>query len=248
MNPKMFNAFLALIQTGDRIGCDRQCNRPAGAFRRASHSLRVSVDVIPTLMRPRSEGGILEAKGQVEVVSCLTTDGVPDFPNHIRKGVWVCFEGDSEYIRNCSQEYNVVTDPSPVCYMSSYKKWHLIGLELGISVAAIALRGEPTGVATCSPMPTSPRPPKGICRSGDTLDGEGGYTVFGKLDARPHVAGTGTSAVRSRSRCAIPSGRSAKDFLHHLGRCGHRRDVCQPFAFARSRRRSIRRAAVAKRA
>ena len=29
-----------------------------------------------------------------------------------------------------------------------YKPYHLIGLELGISVASAALRGEPTGQAT----------------------------------------------------------------------------------------------------
>ena len=29
-----------------------------------------------------------------------------------------------------------------------YKRWHLIGLEVGISVASVGLRGEPTGCAT----------------------------------------------------------------------------------------------------
>jgi predicted homoserine dehydrogenase-like protein len=129
-------------------------------------------------MRPRSEGGVLEAKGQVEVVSCLTADGA-QIPNDIRKGVWVCFEGDSEYIRNYFEEYNVVTDPSGR-YMSSYKKWHLIGLELGISVASIALRREPTGVATTFNADVVATAKKDL-RPGDMLDGEGGYAVFGKL-------------------------------------------------------------------
>ena len=121
---------------------------------------------------------MLESKGQVEVVSCLTADGKP-IPNDIRKGVWVCFEGDSEYIRNCFKEYSVVTDPSGR-YMSSYKKWHLIGLELGISVASIALRKEATGVATTFNADVAATAKKEL-RAGDTLDGEGGYTVFGKL-------------------------------------------------------------------
>ncbi len=146
MNPKMFNAFLDGSKPAIESGRDRR-TRPV--WTAPSQGLAFppgSVDDIPTLMRPRSEGGILEAKGQVEVVSCLTADG-NQIPNDIRKGVWVCFEGDSDYIRNCFQEYSVVTDPSGR-YTSSYKKWHLIGLELGISVAAIALRREPTGVAT----------------------------------------------------------------------------------------------------
>jgi len=117
-----------------------------------------------------------------DIMSVAIALGVFDgaqIPNDIRKGVWVCFEGDSEYIRNCFQEYNVVTDPSGR-YMSSYKKWHLIGLELGISVAAIALRSEPTGVATCFNADVAATAKKNL-QVGDTLDGEGGYTVFGKL-------------------------------------------------------------------
>ena len=64
--------------------------------------------------------------------------------------------------------------------MSSYKKWHLIGLELGISVASIALRKEATGVATTFNADVAATAKKDL-RAGDTLDGEGGYTVFGKL-------------------------------------------------------------------
>lgn len=93
--------------------------------------------------------------------------------------MWVCFEGDTEYIRRCFKEYNVVTDPDGR-YMCSYKKWHLIGLELGVSVAAVALRKEPTGVATgfnADVVATAKR----NLQPGETLDGEGGYTVFGKL-------------------------------------------------------------------
>jgi predicted homoserine dehydrogenase-like protein len=88
-------------------------------------------------------------------------------------------EGESEYIRNCFEEYKVVTDPGGR-YMCSYKKWHLIGLELGISVASIALRGEPTGVATCFNADIAATAKKNL-QPGEALDGEGGYTVFGKL-------------------------------------------------------------------
>lgn len=177
MNPKMFNAFL----DGSKPAIESAAIANATGLEAPSQGLAFppgSVDDIPTLMRPRSEGGILESKGQVEVVSCLTTDGI-QIPNDIRKGVWVCFEGDSDYIRNCFEEYKVVTDPSGR-YMCSYKKWHLIGLELGISVASIALRREPTGVATTFNADVAATAKKDL-HMGDTLDGEGGYTVFGKL-------------------------------------------------------------------
>jgi predicted homoserine dehydrogenase-like protein len=41
----------------------------------------------------------------------------------------------------------LVTDPSGR-YAALYKPYHLIGLELGVSVARVGLRGESTGVPT----------------------------------------------------------------------------------------------------
>src|SRR6185369_13319229 len=105
-----------------------------------------SVDDIPALMRPRSEGGVLHHKGQVEVVSSLEADGTP-IPYDIRFGVFVVFEGETDYIRRCFSEYGVKTDPSGR-YACMYKRWHMIGLEVGISVASVGLRGEATGCAT----------------------------------------------------------------------------------------------------
>lgn len=177
LNPKMFNAFL----DGSKPAIESAAIANATGLHAPADGLAFppgSVDDIPTLMRPRSEGGILEAKGQVEVVSCIRADGSP-IPYDIRKGVWVCFEGDSEYVRNCFEEYKVVTDPSGR-YMSAYKKWHLIGLELGISIASIALRNEPTGVATCFNADVAAMAKKDLA-PGELLDGEGGYTVSGRL-------------------------------------------------------------------
>ena len=137
-----------------------------------------SVDDIPFVMRPISEGGVLHQKGQVEVVSSLERDG-RTIPYDIRFGVFVVFEGETEYIRNCFKEYRVRTDPSGR-YACLYKRWHLIGLEVGISVASVGLRAEPTGCATgfrADVVATAKRDLK----SGEMLDGEGGYTVFGKL-------------------------------------------------------------------
>jgi predicted homoserine dehydrogenase-like protein len=137
-----------------------------------------SVDEIPSLMRPRAEGGVLHHKGQVEVISSLRADGTP-IPYDIRFGVFVVFEGETEYIQRCFSEYGVKTDPSGR-YACMYKRWHLIGLEVGISVASVGLRGEPTGCATgwrADAVATAKRDLK----AGELLDGEGGYTVVGRL-------------------------------------------------------------------
>ena len=77
---------------------------------------------------------MLHHKGQVEVISSLEKDGTP-IPYDIRFGVFVVFEGETEYIRRCFSEYGVKTDPSGR-YACLYKRWHLIGLEVGISVAS----------------------------------------------------------------------------------------------------------------
>ena len=177
LNPKMFNAFLdgskpaiesAAIANG--TGLDVPTNGllfPPG-----------SVDDIPTLMRPKDEGGVLERKGMVEVVSCLTLEG-EQIQNDIRKGVWVCFEAETDYHKNCFEEYKVVTDPSGK-YMVNHKRWHLIGLELAISVASVGLRGEATGFATSFRADVAAIAKRDLV-AGETLDGEGGYTVSGGL-------------------------------------------------------------------
>jgi predicted homoserine dehydrogenase-like protein len=141
------------------------------------------IDDIPTLMRPKSEGGVLERKGLVDVVSCLTREG-KQIPYDIRKGVWVVLEADTEYLKNCFEEYKVVTDPSGK-YMTLYKRWHMIGLELAVSVASVAIRAEATGAAICFNADCAAVAKRDIA-VGEILDGEGGYTVSGGL--RPAVS------------------------------------------------------------
>ena len=73
----------------------------------------------------------------------------------------------------------VRTDPTGR-YACLYKRWHLIGLEVGISVASVGLRREPTGAAICFNADVVATAKRDL-RAGETLDGEGGYTVWGKL-------------------------------------------------------------------
>jgi predicted homoserine dehydrogenase-like protein len=177
LNPKMFNSFL----DGSKPAIESTAVCNATGLTPAPSGLAyppASIDQIPAVMRPRAEGGQLHHKGQVEVVSSLELDGQP-IPYDIRFGVWVVFEGETEYIRRCFTEYGVRTDPSRR-YACLYKRWHLIGLEVGISVASVAVRSEPTGCPTgwrADAVATAKRQ----LRPGELLDGEGGYTVVGKL-------------------------------------------------------------------
>lgn len=177
LNPKMFNAFL----DGSKPAIESAAIANATGLHAPENGLVFppgSIDDVPTLMRPRAEGGVLERKGMVDVISCLTVEGA-EIPYDIRKGVWVVFEADTEYLKNCFEEYKVVTDPSGR-YMCLYKRWHMIGLELAVSVASVGIRGEATGVATCFNADVAAIAKRDLA-AGETLDGEGGYTVSGGL-------------------------------------------------------------------
>jgi predicted homoserine dehydrogenase-like protein len=185
LNPKMFNAFL----DGSKPAIESAAIANATGLVVPKNGLAFppgSAEDIPMLMRPKALGGCLDHEGMVEVASCLTADGTP-IPYDIRKGVWVCFRGDTDYIRNCFEEYKVITDDTGR-YMALYKKWHLIGLELGVSVASVGLRAEATGVATCFNGDVAAIAKRDL-KPGEMLDGEGGYTVSGGLrQAKDSVA------------------------------------------------------------
>jgi predicted homoserine dehydrogenase-like protein len=176
-NAQMFNSFL----DGTKSGIEMAAVANATGLTPAPGGLEFppcGVDDLARVLRPQCEGGHLHHRGQVEVISSLERDGRPVFRD-LRWGVYVTFAGDNEYVRRCFREYGLVTDDSGN-YSAMYKPFHLIGLELGISVLSAALRREPTGcpsgfrgdvVATA----------KRDLKLGDTLDGEGGCTVWGKL-------------------------------------------------------------------
>jgi predicted homoserine dehydrogenase-like protein len=177
LNAKMFNSFL----DGSKPSIESTAVANATGLAVPSNGLLyppASIADIPSVTRPRSEGGVLERKGMVEVISSLERDGT-EISYDIRMGVWVTVEAETDYIKHCFEEYKAHTDDSGR-YFTLYKRWHLIGLEVGMSVASVALRREATGVPMqwqADVVATAKRD----LRVGDRLDGEGGYTVWGKL-------------------------------------------------------------------
>ena len=177
MNSQMFNSFL----DGTKSGIEMAAIANATGLSPAPDGLMFppcGVDDLPHVMRPSEVGGLLHHKGQVEVVSSLERDGRPVFRD-LRWGVYVVFEAPSAYAADCFRQYGLLTDDTGR-YAAMYKPYHLIGLELNVSIFSAALRREPTGcmsgfrgdvVATA----------KRQLLAGEELDGEGGYTVWGKL-------------------------------------------------------------------
>ncbi|WP_404421640.1 NAD(P)H-dependent oxidoreductase [Thalassospira australica] len=197
MNPQIFNSFLdgtksaiemaAVANACDLVPQDVGLRFPA-----------CGVDDLPRLLSPKETGGLLDRKGTVEVVSSLERDTRPVFRD-LRWGVYVTFEAPSDYVKRCFSEYGLLTDPTGQ-YSAMYKPYHLIGLELGISVASAALRHEATGAPRAWSGDAVAFAKRDL-RIGEKLDGEGGYTVYGKL----------MPARMSKANNALPIG-----LAHHL--------------------------------
>ena len=187
-NAQMFNSFL----DGTKSAIEMAAVANAAGLTPAPTGLAFppcGVDDLPRVLKPLCDGGQLHHAGQVEVISSVERDGRPVFRD-LRWGVYVTFRpGDpanalsEDYVRRCFGEYGFSTDSSGR-YSAMYKPYHAIGLELGISVASVGLRAEATGCASGwrgDVVATAKRD----LRAGEMLDGEGGYTVYGKLMPAP---------------------------------------------------------------
>src|SRR6202051_843830 len=196
MNPQMFNSFLDGTKSAIEMAAIANATGldvPAGGLLFPP----CGVDDLPHVMRPHEKGGVLEKSGVVEVVSSLERDGRPVFRD-LRWGVYVVLEAPNDYAADSFRQYGLKTDASGR-YAAMYKPYHLIGLELNISILSAALRNEPTGqphdfrgdVASVA---------KRDLRAGEMLDGEGGFTVWGKLmpAAARLVAGAQPMGVAQR--------------------------------------------------
>jgi predicted homoserine dehydrogenase-like protein len=177
MNPKMFNSFvdgtkssIEMAAVANATGLEPQA-RGLSFFPCGTHDLA-------RVLRPESMGGQLERDGTVEVISDRERDG-RHVHNDLRQGVYVTFRAPTDYAAACFQQYGVTVDPSGTI-AALWRPVHLIGLELGISIASAALRGEPTGCPRgfqADVIATAKRD----LEVGEVLDGEGGETVWGNL-------------------------------------------------------------------
>jgi predicted homoserine dehydrogenase-like protein len=197
MNSQMFNSFL----DGTKSAIEMAAISNATGLLAPRDGLAfppVGVDDLARVLIPRADGGVLEDSGLVEVVSSLERDGKP-VTRDLRWGVYVVFEAGSDdaratYTRRSFREYGMITDKSGR-YSALYRPYHMIGLELGISVAAAALRNEATGTPDAFRSDVVAVAKKALS-PGEMLDGEGGYTVWGKI----------MRAGDSLSRRALPIG------------------------------------------
>ena len=192
MNSRMFNSFL----DGTKSAIEMAAVANATGLTPPPDGLNFppcSRDHLAHVLRPAADGGQLHHKGQVEVVSSIERDGRP-VPNDLRWGVYVVIQAPNDYTAACFRQYGMNTDASGR-YSAMYKPFHLIGLELNTSILSAALLGRPTG-ATRDFVGDAVATAKRDLAAGESLDGEGGFTVYGKL----------LPARKSLERGALPIG------------------------------------------
>jgi len=177
MNSQMFNSFL----DGTKSAIEMAAIANACDLMPAPDGLQFppcGMDELADTLCPTDAGGVLHHKGQVEVVSSLNRDGSP-VSRDLRWGVYCVFEAPNDYAAACFRQYGMNTDASGR-YSAMYKPFHLIGLELNISVLAAGLEGKATGQARAFNGDAVAIAKRSL-KAGEMLDGEGGYTVWGKL-------------------------------------------------------------------
>jgi len=176
INPKMFNSFVDGTKSG--IEMTAVCNA-TGLLPQSDglHFPPATRFELADICKPKADGGTLEKEGVTEVTSSVYRDG-RDVPHHLALGTYVVVEGETEYARRCFREYAMLPDKTGK-YAALYRPIHMIGLELGISVASAALRGEPTGAPTGFRSDVVATAKKAL-KAGEILDGEGGFCVWGK--------------------------------------------------------------------
>ena len=193
INPKMFNSFIDGTKSG--IEMTAVCNatglvpqsdglafrRPAGSSLPMSASRRATAARWKRPASPRSPRRSIATSATCRIIS-------PWAP------MW-CSKARANMRGNASA--NITCCPTRAgSYAALYRPVHMIGLELGISVASAALRGEPTGAPTGFRSDVVATAKRNL-KKGEMLDGEGGFCVWGKQTPADHLARCRHAAARA---------------------------------------------------
>ncbi len=195
INLQMFNSFLDGSKSAIEMTavCNATGLMPQAAGLTFPPASRFS---LADVCKPEEDGGVLTRPGTTEVVSSLKRSGEP-VDHHLAMGTFVVVKPGTDYARQCFREYHMLPDESGL-YGALYRPTHMIGLELGFSIASVALRGEPTGQPYCFASDVVAVAKRDL-KAGEMLDGEGGHCVYGKQ----------MPASLSTAKDALPLGLSA---------------------------------------
>ena len=189
LNPRMYNSF--------RDGTKAQIEMCALANmtglppdKRGMHEPSASLDDLPRLFAARTQGGLLEQEGVVDLANALASDGVSVLDSNIQHGVWAVVTSDQPLVREDMAFYGLHVDAAEN-RGALYRPYHLCGLETPGTIAQAALLGAATGAPRETPTAEVVAVAKRDLRAGDTLDGSGGRNVYGLIDRAEALARDG---------------------------------------------------------
>ena len=165
MNPKMLASFV----DGSKTMMEMTTISNAIGYvpdRRGMHGPEVTPDTLASTYIPEADGGILSEAGRV------------DYGLGIAPGVFLVFTTDHPKLVRDLQYLKVGEGP----YWALYRPYHLTSLETPVSIAKAVLRGETTLATDRPPSAETVAVAKKPLRSGETIDGIGGFCVYGVIE------------------------------------------------------------------
>jgi predicted homoserine dehydrogenase-like protein len=180
-NKKMYNSFADKTKSECEMAavanaCNLMPQKAGLTYPMIAH------EQLPEMLKPKSEGGVLEHAGTVEFPATTNRDGTP-LKSPPRGEVYVAFKAQTDFAREIlidfAGRHRIVTD-STKTYSINIRPIHLLGLELGMSVAAAGLFGISTGAPRAFLADLGTFAKRNLV-PGDILDGEGGDLAFGKM-------------------------------------------------------------------
>lgn len=165
MSPRMLAAF----QDGTKTMAEMNLLSNATGFVPdvpGMHGVHASLDDVLSKLRLVEEGG------------CLTRYSVVEYVHGLAPGVFVIVKSPTERMDEELRYLSIGDGP----YYILYRPYHLASLETPISIARAVLRHDPTIAALGGPVSETVAVAKRDIRSGERIDGIGGYSVRGIVE------------------------------------------------------------------
>jgi predicted homoserine dehydrogenase-like protein len=166
MNPHMLTAFVDGTKTMVEMTALANATGLLPEVR-GMHGPTCTVEQLPKVFALKSQGGILEREGAVDYAL-----------GSVAPGVFVVVTTDQEPVIQDLQYLKVGPGPNWVFY----RPYHLANLETPLSAARAVLLGETTIATVRPPVAETITIAKRDLRSGERLDGIGGYTIRGSIE------------------------------------------------------------------
>ncbi len=189
LNPRMYNSFY----DGTKVAVEMCAVANATGLEPdvpGMHLPTAEIPDIPNTLRPEADGGVLQNTGVVDTVSTLHPDGTSVSEGHdIGFGVFIVTTTPTKRVQEYFEQYSGtgLYTASDGKYQVFYRPYHLPGIETSVSVANAALRNEPTGVPDRHVAEVVGAAKRDL-EPGTTIDGGGGYTVYGRIESADAAA------------------------------------------------------------